>query len=53
MDNKLNISIYFNLKLGLKDLGLDSEVKEILKDIIKLRDKRLAKPNYIFYIKKL
>jgi hypothetical protein len=53
MDNKLDINKYPNLKLGSEDLGLDSEAKEILKDIAELRDEGLAKPNYTSYTKKL
>jgi hypothetical protein len=52
-DNELDINIHPNLKLGLKDLGLDSKAKEILKDITKLRDKRLVKLNHTSYTKKL
>jgi hypothetical protein len=53
IDNELDINKYPNLKLGLKDLGLDSKAKEILKDIAKLRDKGPVKLNYTSYIKKL
>ena len=52
-DDELDINKHFNFKLGLKDLGLDSKTKKILKDITKLRDKGLAKPNYTSYTKKL
>ena len=52
-DNKLNIGVYPNFKLGLKDLGLDFKAKKILKDITKLRDKGLVKPNHTSYTKKL
>ena len=52
-DDELDINIYPNLKLGLEDLGLDSKAKKILKDIIELRDKGLAKPNHTSYTKKL
>jgi hypothetical protein len=53
MDNKLDINAHPDLKLGLKDLGLDFKAKEILKDITKLRDKGLVKPNHTSYTKKL
>jgi hypothetical protein len=53
MDNELDIDKHPNLKLGLENLGLDSEAKEILKDIAKLRDKGPAKPNHTPYTKKL
>ena len=53
IDNKLNINKYPNFKLGLKDLGLNSKAKKILKNIAKLKDKGLAKPNYTPYTKKL
>jgi hypothetical protein len=53
IDDELNINTYPNLKLGLKDLGLDFKAKEILKDITKLRDKGLVKPNHTSYTKKL
>ena len=53
INNKLDISIHPNLKLGLKDLGLDSKAKKILKDIAELKNKELAKLNHISYIKKL
>ena len=33
INNKLDINEHPNLKLGLKDLGLDFKAKEILKDI--------------------
>jgi len=52
-DNELDINKHPNLKLGLEDLGLNSEAKEILKDIAKLRDEGPAKPNYTPYTKKL
>ena len=52
-DNELDISVHFNFKLGLKNLGLDFKAKKILKDITKLRDKGPAKLNYTFYTKKL
>jgi len=52
-DNEPDINKYPDLKLGLKDLGLDFKAKEILKDIAKLRDKGLAKLNYTSYTKKL
>jgi hypothetical protein len=52
-DNKLDINTHSNLKLGLKDLGLDSKAKEILKDITKLRDEGLVKLNHTSYTKKL
>jgi hypothetical protein len=53
MDNELDINVYSNLELGLKDLGLDFKAKEILKDITELRDKGLVKPNHTSYTKKL
>ena len=53
IDDELDISVHPDLKLGLKDLGLDFKAKEILKDIAKLRDKGLVKLNYILYTKKL
>ncbi|XTI83249.1 hypothetical protein V2W45_1223963, partial [Cenococcum geophilum] len=53
IDNKLDINKHPNLKLGLKNLRLDSKAKEILKDIAKLRDKELVKLNYTSYTKKL
>ena len=53
IDNELDINKHPNLKLGLEDLGLDLEAKEILKDIAKLRDKGPAKLNYTSYTKKL
>ena len=53
IDNKLNISVHLNFKLGLEDLGLDFKAKKILKDITKLRNKRLVKLNYTSYTKKL
>ena len=53
MDDKLNINKHPDLELNLKDLGLNSKAKKILKDIAKLRDKRLVKPNYTPYTKKL
>jgi hypothetical protein len=53
IDNELDINTHPNLKLGLKDLGLDSKAKEILKDITKLRDKGLVKLNHTSYTKKL
>ena len=52
-NNKLDINKYPDFKLGLKDLKLDFKAKKILKDIAKLRDKRLAKPNHTPYTKKL
>jgi hypothetical protein len=52
-NNEPDINKHPDLELGLEDLGLDSKAKEILKDIAKLRDKGLAKPNYTSYIKKL
>ena len=52
-DDELDINEHSNFKLGLEDLGLDSEAKEILKDIVELRDKGLAKPNHTLYTKKL
>ena len=53
IDNKLDINKHPNLKLGLENPGLNSKAKEILKDIAKLRDKWLAKPNHTPYTKKL
>ena len=53
IDNKLDIGVHPDLKLGLKDLGLDSKAKKILKDIAELKNKELAKLNHISYIKKL
>jgi hypothetical protein len=52
-DNELDINTHPNLKLGLKDLELNSKAKEILKDITKLRDEGLVKPNHTSYTKKL
>jgi hypothetical protein len=52
-DNKLDINVYPNLELGLKDLGLDSKAEEILKDITELRNKGPVKPNHTSYTKKL
>jgi hypothetical protein len=53
MDNKLNINVHPNLKLGLEDPGLNSKAKEILKDITKLRDEGPVKLNHTSYTKKL
>ena len=53
INNKLDISVHPNFELGLKDLGLNFKVKEILKNIAELRDKGLVKLNHIFYTKKL
>ena len=52
-DDKLDINKYPDLELGSEDLGLDNKAKEILKDIAKLRDKGLVKPNHTSYTKKL
>jgi Holliday junction resolvasome RuvABC ATP-dependent DNA helicase subunit len=53
IDNELDINAHSNLKLGLKNLGLDSKAKEILKDITELRNKGPVKLNYTSYTKKL
>jgi hypothetical protein len=53
MDNKLDINVHPDFKLGLEDLGLDFKAEEILKDITELRDEGPVKPNHTSYTKKL
>jgi len=52
LDAELDAESNLELDAGL-NIELDSKAKEILKDIVELKEEGPAKPNYTSYTKKL